>query len=226
MATANRFQRIAHRGASAERLENTLSAFKLAMDRGADAVELDVHLTKDGVVVVHHDPEVGGWPIRTTSWADLADVALEDDERIPRLEDVLKAVGDRLEVYIELKGEGVGDAAIEVARRNCRRYAVHSFDHSAVERVMASAPDVPRGVLLDRGTVSPMKTLEAACRRVKVRDVWPHHSLVDSAFMNAARKLEVRVIVWTVNLRDEAQRLVKLGVAGLCADDVRVLDDL
>ena len=120
------FQRVAHRGASVERLENTLSAFKLAMDRGADAVELDVHLTRDGVVVVHHDEDVGGHPISDTNWADVAEARLKDDERVPRLEDVLKAVGDRLEVYIELKGVGVGEAAIDVARRRCSRFAVPS----------------------------------------------------------------------------------------------------
>jgi glycerophosphoryl diester phosphodiesterase len=226
MATASALQRIAHRGASVERLENTLSAFKLAMERGADAVELDVHLTRDNVVVVHHDPEVGGWPIRTTDWADLAEVKLEDDERIPRLEDVMRAIGDRLEVYIELKGEDVGPAAIELARRRCRRFAVHSFDHSAIERSLNSAPDVARGVLLDRGTPDAVAAMMDACRRVKPRDVWPHYSLVDARFMNAATKLGVRVIVWTVNTTDEARRLSNLGVAGVCGDDVRMFVNL
>jgi glycerophosphoryl diester phosphodiesterase len=221
-----RFQRIAHRGASVERLENTLEAFTLAVRRGAEAVELDVHLTRDGVVVVHHDPDVGKWPIRTTDWADLTEVRLKDDARIPTLEGVMKAVGDDAEVYIEIKGADVEGPALEVARAHCRRYAVHSFDHSAVERAMHIAPNVARGVLLDRGTANPVEAMRQAHARVKPRDVWPHFSLVDEAFMSAASKLGFRVITWTVNATKDATRLSKLGVAGLCGDDVRLFANL
>lgn len=226
MTAQDRLQRIAHRGASAEWYENTLRAFNVALDRGADAVELDVHLSRDGEVVVHHDPEVDGRPISSTDWADLAEIELPYMERIPRLEDVLRAVGDRLEVYIELKGESVGDAAIEVARRHCRRFAVHSFDHAAVKRARKSSVDVPRGFLLDHGTPNPIEALELGCERLKARDVWPHFSLVDTTFVAAAHRLRARVLVWTVNTREDAERMCRLGVDGICTDDVRLLKGL
>ena len=217
------FERIAHRGASRERLENTLPAFTLALERGADAVELDVHRTRDGVVVVHHDEHAGGVAIADTDWSDVAAVRLKGDARIPRLEDVLGALGEKAVVYIELKGRDVAAPALDVAKRHGKRYAVHSFDHGAVERAMTLDPMVARGVLLDRATADPVAALIAAHRRVRPRDVWPHHSLIDSAFMAAARALSVRVIVWTVNAPSDVKRLASLGVAGICTDDVRVL---
>jgi glycerophosphoryl diester phosphodiesterase len=220
------YERIAHRGASRERLENTQQAFTLALDRGADAVELDVHRTRDGVVVVHHDFLVGRLAMANADWAALSEVELAGGNRIPRLEDVLMAIGDRATVYIELKGPGVEADAIAMARRHGVRYAVHSFDHSAVERAKRIAPDVARGVLLDRGTPNPAARLAEAHRRVSMRDVWPHYSLVDEAFMVVAAKLAVRVIVWTVNSAADAKRLIELGVAGVCTDDVRILDGL
>jgi len=218
-----RCERIAHRGASKERLENTLPAFLLALERGADAIELDVHRTRDGVVVVHHDDLVGGQAIAGADWAAVSQMRLAGDARIPRLEDVLTAVGDRAVVYIELKGRGVEELALDVAQRFGKRFAVHSFDHGAVELAMKYAPNVARGVLLDRGTPDPVAALKKAHKLVRPRDVWPHYSLADKAFMDAAGALSVRVIVWTVNSSSEAKRLIQLGVAGVCTDDVRTL---
>ncbi|HJQ20720.1 MAG TPA: glycerophosphodiester phosphodiesterase [Gemmatimonadaceae bacterium] len=225
MAT-DRVERVAHRGAPRERLENTLPSFQRALELGADAVELDVHITADGVVVVHHDETARGRQIRRSSWEDLASLDLGGGATMPRLDDVLHAMGDRVVVYIELKGRDVEAAAVEVARKFGHRYAMHSFDHEMVERVGSIAPDVPRGVLLDRGIPRPADAMRAAVARTRPRDVWPHWSLVDEPFMAAARELGVRVIVWTVNSDRTARVLRDLGVAGLCTDDLAVLANL
>jgi glycerophosphoryl diester phosphodiesterase len=219
-------ERVAHRGAPHELLENTLPSFARALERGADAIELDAHVTSDGVVVVHHDNDVGGRAIRSTAWADLAQVPLRDGGRVPRLADVLELVRERATVYIELKGDGVGLPAVEVARRFGRRYAMHSFDHAAVAQVAQAAPDVARGVLIDEGTREAAQAMRSAVAMAQARDVWPHWSLVDAAFMDAANDLGVRVLVWTVNSSDAARTLRQAGVAGVCTDDVRLLANL
>jgi glycerophosphoryl diester phosphodiesterase len=216
-------ERVAHRGASRERRENTLPAFELALERGADAVELDVHVTSDGTVVVHHDPDVLGRSIADTAWQDIAKISLTGGDRVPRLRDVLSKIADRAVAYIEIKGAGSEAQAIAVAKKFGQRYAVHSFDHAAIERAASIAPEVPRGVLLDRGTPNASKSLDDAFRRTQPRDVWPHFSLVDADFMRVALDLGVRVIPWTVNSPDDARRLTALGVAGICTDDVRLL---
>ncbi len=111
---------IGHRGAPRERPENTLASFLRALDLGADAVELDVHATRDGVVVVHHDfvpraessvAALGGRPIAELTAADLGTFQVAG-EPIPTLASVLEAIGGRATVYVEIKGRDIEEAVI------------------------------------------------------------------------------------------------------------------
>ena len=147
-------------------------------------------------------------------------------DRIPRLRDVLEAIGDRAAIYIELKGRGIEDAVIDVARTYGRRFALHSFDHEAIARLVQKAPEIARGILLDRDVPKPTDQLRRAVERTQTRDVWPHWSLVNEQFMRAAHELGTRVIVWTVNSPGTAAILVSLGVDALCTDDVQILANL
>jgi len=221
-----RFERVGHRGAPKERTENTLPGFLLALERDADAVELDVHVTLDGEVVVHHDPTVNRKPIAQTPWRDLSQIDLGGGDRIPRLRDVLEAIGTRASVYIELKGLAVEDQVISVAKTFGHTYALHSFDHDAIRRVAQKAPDIARGILLDRGTLRPTDALRQAVERSRPRDVWPHWSLVNEQFVRVAHELKTRVIVWTVNSPGTAEILVSLGADALCTDDLQILANL
>ena len=191
----SRFERVAHRGVPRERTENTLPGFLLALKRGADAVELDVHVTQDGEVVVRHDSAVKRKPIARTTWRDLSQIDLGSGDRIPRLREVLEAIGERATVYIELKGRAVEDQVIDVAKQFGHKYALHSFDHEAIARVADKAPGVSRGVLLDRGTRRATDVLRQAVERMRPRDVWPHWSLVNEQFMRVAHELKTRVII-------------------------------
>ncbi|HEY5218212.1 MAG TPA: glycerophosphodiester phosphodiesterase, partial [Gemmatimonadaceae bacterium] len=110
--SALRPERIAHRGAPREFYENTLDGFVRALERGADAVELDVHKTRDDTVVIHHDADVIVAPntraaISTLTWADICAVRLAGGAHIPTLAQVMDAVADRATVYVELKGDNV-----------------------------------------------------------------------------------------------------------------------
>src|SRR5436190_21170650 len=98
---AARIERVAHRGSPRQALENTLPSFEAALGNGADAIELDVHVSADGVVVVHHDPAANGQEIARSTWSALAKLDLGSGARIPRLVDVLRLVGARATVYIE-----------------------------------------------------------------------------------------------------------------------------
>jgi glycerophosphoryl diester phosphodiesterase len=222
-ATSARLERIAHRGAPRERVENTLPGFLLALDHGADAIELDVHVTRDARVVVHHDARVSAFVIAETPWSTLQTVELRDGARIPRLEDVLDSVGDSATVYIEMKGASGVETVVAVARAHGQRFAIHSFDHDCIARIARIASDIPRGILLDRGTPDPIAPMRGAARDTEARDVWPHWTLVAEDFVAAAREIGVRVLPWTVNDAADAARLAALGVDGVCTDDVRLL---
>jgi glycerophosphoryl diester phosphodiesterase len=220
------FERVAHRGAPRERVENTLPGFLVALDRGADALELDVHATADGVVVVHHDDEAHGHILAKTAWSDVTHFDIGGGARIPRLDEVLEAVGSRATVYIELKGFEIEEKVIAVARRHGQRFALHSFDHGAIERVARMAPDIPRGILLDRDITNPVAQLRDAASRTQPRDIWPHWTLATAPLVQAAHDVGARVIAWTVNSEEIARDVLAAGVDALCSDDLRLLTDL
>lgn len=214
---------IAHRGASRERPENSLSAFHRAVELGADAAELDVHCTHDGTVVVHHDPAIPGHgAITALTAATVASLSVRG-EPIPTLAEVLDAVGARLRVYVELKGANTVPPVLEVlrARRAAHpgaedRVAVHCFDHRLVAQALRIDPSVARGVLEVSYPVEPT----GAARPVDARDLWRHRDFIDAALVRAAHAEGRRVIAWTVNDADTMRRFTDWGVDGLCTDDV------
>jgi glycerophosphoryl diester phosphodiesterase len=100
---------IAHRGNTKSHPENTLSAFKAALESGADAIELDAHLTSDGELIVHHDyylgsPDNGEGKIYEKDLAYIQSLKIGDSEKIPTLEEVFELIGNKLQYEIELKG--------------------------------------------------------------------------------------------------------------------------
>ena len=219
--------RIAHRGAPREFPENTLPAFARALELGADGVELDVHATSDGVVVVHHDPipratcsdrRLVARPIAELRHEQLRYFKVGGDISIPTLADVLALVQDRATVYVELKGAGIEQPVVRVIRDAPARCAVHSFDHAAVARVRSLAPELRLGLLFSRlpGDVA------AVMRASGALDAWPEWPLVDAAFVRDVHAIAGAVIAWTVNDPAAGLRLASLGVDGLCTDDVRL----
>ena len=223
-------ERIAHRGAKRECPENSLPAFARAFELGATGIELDVHATADGVVVVHHDPDVGALrsigrstQVRDVEWDELRRVELAPGVGIPRLADVLALAPPHATVYVEIKGSAIEHAVASVIHDGAARCAVHSFEHAAIARMREIAPEIPRGLLfesLDRDGSG----IEAAVRAARARDVWPQWKLIDAALVVRAHALGARVIAWTVNSAADARRLASLGVDGLCGDDVRLFD--
>lgn len=223
MSERTRVERIGHRGARRELPENTLPAFRRAFDRGADAVELDVHATADGIVVVHHDAAAhtaNGALIAlgNATWAEVQTVEFAGGVGIPRLADVLAAAPPKATVYVEIKGVGIEAQVAATIRESRARCAVHSFDHDAVVRMQALAPEIPRGVLFE----NDVPDLDALIARTGARDIWPHWKLVDPALVDAVHAKGARVICWTVNEPAVAERLAGMGADGLCGDDVRL----
>lgn len=220
----DRVERIGHRGAPREFPENSLPAFARAIELGADAIELDVHRTSDGVAVVHHDFHLGGTrgapkrPLARMRWVDASRHALAPGIFVPSLQQVLELVGTRATVYVELKGKDVEEAALATIRAGSCRCAVHSFDHLAIARAARMAPEIRRGILFDAYPVDVRRSM----RDASALDVWPQWELIDAALVDRVHDAGGRVIAWTVNSEAAAKQLVALGVDGLCGDDVRL----
>jgi len=201
------------------------------VELGADACELDVHRTVDGEIVVHHDPTLAdGTPIGSLTAAEVASRSVRG-EPIPTLEAVFEAVGNRMRLYCELKGDGTAEGTLAVIARRRRRdrlpfdasmeldlgsAAVHAFDHRQIQQAAQRAPAIARGVLEVSYPIDPT----AAARSVEARDCWRHAEFIDEAFVRAVHAEGRRVIAWTVNSAAVMQRLAAWGVDAICTDDV------
>lgn len=210
---------IAHRGASKERPENSLAAFIRAAELGANAVELDVHLTSDGHLIVHHDPAVktdaGPRPIRTMTQADAAGLRVRG-EPIATLTDVITAIGGKLRIYCELKGAGTAAPAAALLGPMGNRAAVHSFDHRMIAEAQALAPHLSRGVLeasYHRDATFPLRDVQAEA-------LWQNEALIDQSLVDSVHAAGARIIAWTVNAPERARELAGMGVDGICTDDI------
>lgn len=221
-AHANRIPEIiAHRGASRECLENTLPAFARALELAADAIELDVHGTRDGVLVVHHDPDVRcapnarPVPIATLSAAEVAAVELPGGHRMPTLDEVCALVGSRATLYVEVKASSVAALVVEALDRHVgMRLAIHAFDHRLPVAVRRARPSTPIGLL----SASYPLDVSAWLGAVRPDAVWQHAALIDEAFVRAVHGFGARCIAWTVNDAPHARALAAWGVDGLCSD--------
>ena len=216
---------IAHRGASGYEYENSRAAFRRAIMLDADGVELDIHATRDGALVVHHDAEIPGFgPIAQLSRAEARQVRIRNGEPLPLLSEVLELVGDR-EVYVEVKSlpETHDEELLAVLDRSPVpvRYSVHSFDHRIVRRLGECRPDLRRGILLSAYLDDPV----AAMCRVGATTLWQEWQLVDQELVNRVHDAGFSIIAWTVNEIGDMERMARLGVDGLCGnypDRIRV----
>lgn len=216
---------IAHRGASGYEYENSRAAFRRAVMLDADGIELDVHATRDGAIVVHHDADIAGAGcIGQLTLAEIRQFRLRNGEPVPLLGEVLNLVGER-DVWIEVKSlpEGYDEQLFSVM--DCGpapdRYAVHSFDHRIVRRLGEARPGLSRGILLSAYLDDPV----AAMRAVGARTLWQEWLQVDRDLVDKVHAIDGTLIAWTVNEIGDLERLARLGVDGLCGnypDRIRV----
>jgi glycerophosphoryl diester phosphodiesterase len=231
---------LAHRGARRVLPENTVAAFAAAAGLGADGVELDVHSTADGVLVVHHDADAG--TIGVLAEHPLAAVRGARPD-IPTLEEALEACAGML-VNIEVKNmpgdadydpdDGAADTLVELlARRGrCDDVLVSSFNLAAADRVRDLDATIPTGFLTLVG-LDPLDAIEVAHAHGHAAvhpDVRSLKGGAAEATTARAHEVGMAVNVWTVNGEAEMRRLVAAGVDALITDvpDVarRVLGDL
>ena len=223
----------AHRGASAEAPENTLAAFCRAMAVGADGIELDVHLSRDGVPVVIHDATLertttGTGRVAARSVSDLQSLDAGSwfaphfaDEVLPTLEETLRLFGGgRLRLNLEVKAVHAGLAVLELLARFPRAdVVISSFDHALLARLRRAAPDLPLAVLAERD----WHLAVARAGALRASALHPRVDLVSRPLLAACRRLNLPVHVWTVDDPGQARILARLGVAGLFTNDPGLL---
>ena len=234
---------VAHRGASAQAPENTLEAFRLGVEAGADAIELDVHLTADGQLAVIHDETLDrttdrSGPVAGLTMDDIraadagARFSRPDDAgfpfagrglRVPTLPEVLDWLPDGIGLVVEIKARAAADAVVEALRgrpaRADGRLAVISFDEMAIDRVHELEPDLKTGYLLVPMQQIP-PALEWATQHGHVGVLpWDGDLGIDPApILEQAMVYGREVGCYVVNDPDRMQLLAASGLWGFVTD--------
>ena len=226
----------AHRGASAYAPENTLAAFQLALEQGAQAIEFDVKLSADGDVVVIHDQTVD----RTTNaTGDVARLPLADlreldagawfgagfrGEKIPTLHEVFAAFGETLLMNIELTNYATPfDALVPKVVDLIKKYGLErqvwfsSFYPHNLMRAARLLPSVPRAQLIWPGRAGGWQRVWG--RIINVQAEHPWQGDITAAYVENAHQRNRRVHSWTVNDPSDMRRLSALQIDGIFTDD-------
>jgi glycerophosphoryl diester phosphodiesterase len=227
---------IGHRGFSAAAPENTQASFKKAMEVGVDMIELDVHLSKDGQVVVIHDDTLN----RTTNGkGKVVSYTLNElkqldagswfgsqfsGERIPTLKEVLELTHGQVLLCIELKGGDLGQYTLkDLADRSLQevekarmlsQVLFASFDLSAIERIREKNPGIPVALIYSKSWSSPQEVTGG--RPIPVLSF--RGTVLTQTNASKARQQGIKVLVWTLNTEEHMEHFLKMGVDGIVTD--------
>ncbi len=215
---------LGHRGASSLAPENTLAAFALARELGADGIEFDVQLSKDGELMVMHDDRLerttnGHGFVGESAWSDLRDLdagrwfdARFAGERIPRLQDVLDLFGASSVLNLEIKSTSNNRDVVERIVACVQQYPmsaqviISSFNWELLMRVREVDPALRIGVLFQR------EVSAADYAVLQPEAIHPKAQLVSAALVADAHAHAQLVNTWTVNEADDMQRMIALQV--------------
>ncbi|MGH7686563.1 MAG: glycerophosphodiester phosphodiesterase [Candidatus Dormibacteria bacterium] len=205
---------IAHRGASADAPDNSLSAFEVAIEHGADMVELDVRRTADGTLVAHHSARRRGIPLERLTYAELV---RRSRYRPPRLDEVLSLCAGRVALDVEVKEPGYEAEILEHVERRMplERVLVTSFQTGVIQTIKSLRPGLSCGLVVGLGrlragragvgpaVVDPALACGAdfVAMHQLLAGLRPHsrRRLGSTPVLRAAAEAQLPVVVWTVN---------------------------
>lgn len=218
-----------HRGAGSLEPENTLRALQRAIDLGADQIEIDVQLTKDGHLILMHDPTVdrttgGTGKVAELTFAEIRQLDVGSGERVPTLDEALALVNGKVILQIELKGPGTATPVVRAvdAVGKEHRVILTSFIHQELKEALRLNPRLRFGALWGRlpaDVVQQTKQLGA-----QALHVW--HEFIDQRLVTEAHAQGLLVRAWNTSKEEDMRRLIDLGVDAIGSDRPDVLIDV
>ncbi len=226
---------VAHRGFSGRFPENTLRSFREALQLPIDAVELDVRRTKDGVLVVIHDPTVdrttnGRGRVADLTWDELQRLDAGAwkgsefvGERIPRLEEVLKLIDGCVVVFVEIKEVGTeADIVATLGRLDAFDWVkIGSFYPSAIATVRQLAPNLPCSLIGGAKVGESNETFKAFVQealRCGANSVTVNYPALTPERIRYCHQRGLFVGTWTVNNAELAEKMTAMGVDAIASD--------
>lgn len=227
-------KRFAHRGVMALQPENTMSAFRLALDTGADGIETDVHLTKDGELVLIHDETLerttdGNGMVSSYTLDELrrfnAGVRYSQQEVIPTLQELLELVrGESIRLNLEVKTDvlryvGIESRlldTIESSGIDPSRVLFSSFNHETIHRLKKMRPDIEAAILLAQPLYDTVGYLES----VGADSVHPHIERITDEEIRWLQQHGVPVRPYTIKTDAQLERCRSLQVDAIFVNDI------
>lgn len=219
---------IAHRGSSAAHPDNTWAAFEAALTEGADAIECDVQLTRDDLLIVRHDLTLAGQLVRDMTAA----AVLAAQPGTVELSALLRwAAIKELDVLVEIKDPDAAPAVVRAIRRcsSLDRVVVGGFHGPMLASIKATLPEIRTSFMI--GSVvaaNELMLLAAAYRADGVHLCWEHravrpHRLIDAQLIDRLRRAGLTVTLWHEERERELRALVALEPDGICTNTPAVL---
>ena len=218
--------KIGHRGAKGYEPENTLVSFEKAIQMGADGIELDVHLSLDGHLIVIHDETIdrttnGKGVVNQLTLQELKSFKINEKYTIPTLEEVLDLVNQRCFVNIELKNQDTAEKVAQLIEHyisdknwNHNHFIVSSFDWNALQQVRFLNENIRIGVL----TETDLDLAISFARFMKAEALHPDFQLLSNEYIAKIQEKGIKVFPWTVNEIDDIQRMKSFKVDGIITD--------
>jgi len=210
---------LGHRGARRYAPENTLAAFDLALDHGADGFEFDVRLTRVRQLVICHDPRFKRLPVRRSTLRQLEARCIAREEFPPSLPEVLDDYPNRAFLNLEVKVRGIERLVHRMVSgvRFQHGYLISSF-HPSVVREFHRIDDA-----LILGTLSQTRWQLRRWEKLPATYVVPQYRLLSRTLVEEIHAAKKRVVTWTVNDPRQMVRAAELGVDGIISDDTKTL---
>lgn len=218
--------KIAHRGAKAYEPENTLQSFQKALDLNADGIELDVHLSADGYLIVMHDETIdkmtnGKGSVNSFSLAELKSFLIAEKYQIPTLNEVFDLVNKRCFINVELKNADTSKQVVSLIEEyiskkswNYEHFIVSSFDWNALEEVYNLNPKILIGVL----TEDDLQPALAFAESINAYAIHPDYHLLNEENTKAIQEKGFLVLPWTVNIEEDIQKIKSYNIDGIITD--------
>lgn len=219
------FLKVGHRGARAYEIENTIDSFRKAIELGANAIELDVRLTKDKRLVLCHDDNlkrVFGIDAKISE-ATLKELKIITKGKITTLDEALGFIDKKVEkILIELKEPGCEKKLINeiIKQKLLERAVIISFHEETLLKVRELNRDIETGLIYARH-----KNPIATALSLKAQYLIPLYRFIHTKNVEDAHKKNLKVIVWTINTKEEAEKYVSKGVDGIATDRPEILKD-
>ena len=218
--------KIGHRGAKGYEPENTLVSFQKALNMQVDGIELDVHLSADGELVVIHDETIdrttnGHGFVNQLSLRELKQVRIINEQEIPTLQEVFDLVNQDCFINIELKNYDTATKVVKliekyVSKKNWRydHFLVSSFDWNALQQVRFLNDKIQIGVL----TETDLDLALAFAKFIQAKSIHPHFHLLTKENTAKIQEKGIQVFPWTINEIEDIQKIIAFKVNGIITD--------